>query len=189
MQGVPEGLGVVGAALLFLGLGLGMLVAIGIRRRLGSELPAASHTGRVLTWTVTAALAVGIGVAPFVGWRIAQDLRYTTSIDPWLMERYGVSVFEIHPAAYDRMLERIPPTGTYAMRVHPSVETTFKAAFEQWALTTLLPRRAVTDPGRAGWLITLGIRPEEADSLVVRSWRVHPGGRGIPPSYLGHLRS
>ena len=54
-------------------------------------------------------LATTVGTAPFLGWRIVEDVRYTSQIDPWLSPRYGVSVFKVHPEIFDNAASRIPP--------------------------------------------------------------------------------
>jgi hypothetical protein len=189
VQGLPEEIGPLAAALLVLGCALGAVYALHVHRLLATAFAASGVTGAVASWAVAAALAVGVGVTPFVVWRVVEDLRYTTGLGDWLAQRYGVSVSEIHPAAYDRLLQLVGPGDTYAVREDPRLGKEVRDAFEQWALTTLLPRRAVADLDHADWLVTLGVRPGTVDPRVVRSWRLHPGGQGVPPSYAGKLAS
>ena len=189
MQGLPQGLGAAAAVLLALGLLLAVAYVLWARPRVEAALASAGPAARPIALTITLALGLGLGAAPFLTWRVVEDVRYTSSLDPWIVERYGVSVFEVHPAAHERAAELIAEDETFAMRSDPSLERTMRAAFEQWALTRLLPRRAVADPDDAGWLLTLGVRPETIDDRVVQTWRLHPGGRGVPPSYVGRLRA
>lgn len=168
--------------MLLVGIALAVPYALWAWRRLRSQL--AGEGGAAVAGVVAVALLVGVAAAPFQIWRVVQDIRYTTSLDPWLAERYGVSVFEIHPSLYDKVLERVPPEATYALRVAPGIDDVTRGAFEQWALTTLLPRRAVAPDGDTRWIVTLGIRPAAAEPRRLRAWQLHPGGRGIPPSYL-----
>ena len=187
MQGLPEGIGPLAAALVAVGAVLGVAFTLWGRGRLATAFAAAGATGRTLATVVALALGVGIGIAPYLTWRVVEDIRYTTAVDPWLVERYGVSVFEVNPAAYDRAAELIPRDATYTLRTDPRIERTIREAFEQWALTSLLPRRAVSNPADSKWLLTLGLRPKTVDPRVVRTLRLHPGGRGVPPSYAGEL--
>ena len=187
MQGLPEGIGPLAVALVALGAVLGVAFMLWVRRPLEATFAAAGPTGRTVAATVALALGLGVGAAPYLTWRVVEDVRYTSELDPWLVERYGVSVFEVHPAVYDRAAALIPRDATYALRTDPRIERTRRAAFEQWALTTLLPRRAVSNPADARWLLTLGVRPEAVDPRVVRTIRLHPGGQGVPPSYAGEL--
>lgn len=184
VQGVPDGIGLVGAVLLALGLLVAVPYAFWMRRRLGRAFASAGGTGAAVASLLALALLVGVGATPLTLWRIVQDIRYTSSLDPWLAERYGVSVFEIHPSLYDRLLQRIPPDETYALRVSPGIDDVTRGAFEQWALTTLLPRRAVASTADTRWIVTLGIPPRASDSGRLRAWKLHPGGRGVPPSFL-----
>jgi hypothetical protein len=188
VQGLPQGIGPLAAALLVAGFALGTVYAVLAQRRLAAAFTASGTTGTIAAWTLAAALAVGVGVTPFVTWRVAEDLRYTTSLDDWIAERYGVSVAEVHPSIYDRLQQLVGPTQTYTVRVDPSLPSEARLAFDQWALTTLLPRRAVADLGRADWLVTLGVRPSEIDPRAGRTVQLHPGGQGIPPSYAARLR-
>jgi hypothetical protein len=189
VQGLPQGLDALAAALLAVGALLAVAYLVWARPRVEAALASAGPAARPLALTILVALALGIGGAPFLTWRVVEDVRYTSALDPWLVENYGVSVFEVHPAAHERAAELMPPSDTYALRTDPEIERTRRAAFEQWALTKLLPRRAVADVDDAKWLLTLGVRPEEVDDRVERTWRLHPGGRGVPPSYIGKLRA
>ena len=188
MQGLPAGIGALGGALLVAGLAFGAAYAAYAFRRLRAAFAPATNAAAVAA-VAAAALGVGLGAAPFVAWRVVEDLRYTTGLDPWLAERYGVSVSEIHPSLYDRARTLVPAGDTFAVVVDARVSHERREAFEQWALTTLLPRRAVSDPAAADWLLTLGVAPAEVGPSVGRAVELHPGAGEVPPAYLARVRS
>ena len=105
MEGLPQSPGPVGLALLVVGLALGALFAWRIRTGTVAALEGAT----VVAAIVLVATAATLGSTPFVAWRIVEDIRYTSGIDPWLRPRYGVSVFRVHPEIFDNAKARIPP--------------------------------------------------------------------------------
>ena len=59
-------------------------------------------------WVVLALTATTVGAVPFIAWRVVEDIRYTSHLDPWLVPRYGVSVYGVHPEIFDNAVLRIP---------------------------------------------------------------------------------
>jgi hypothetical protein len=136
---------------------------------------------------VTTMLAVGIAAVPYATWRIVEDIRYTSALDPWLAQNYGVSVYEVHPALYDRVRALVPAGDTYYLRAGKTRDPASAEAFRQWALTALLPRVSVVDPSQAQWLLTLGVDPRAIGPPVDRVWLVRQAGQGVPAAYLGRV--
>jgi hypothetical protein len=140
-----------------------------------------------VTLVVVTMLAVGVAAVPYASWRIVEDIRYTSALDPWLAQNYGVSVYEVHPALYDRVRELVPDRDTYYLRASQTRDPASIQAFRQWALGALLPRVSVTDPWQAKWLLTLGVDPRTIGPPVDRVWVVRQAGQGVPTAYLGRV--
>lgn len=183
MEGLPQHPGAVGLAVLALGLVVGALYGLRARRRVSGAFVGQPS----VAWVVVLLVAVGIGTAPFIAWRIVEDIRYTSSIDAWLVPRYGVSVYEVHPEIFDNAAARIPAGDTYYVISDPGLDRTSRAAFRQWALGYLLPRVAVADPGDAQWILTLGVRPASIGGPIERTWVLKGSVNGLPPAYLGKV--
>lgn len=185
MEGLPQNPGLLGLGILFFGLLLGVLYA----RRIRLAIVASVAGSRSVAYIVLALAATTLGAAPFIGWRIVEDIRYTSAIDPWLATRYGVSVFRVHPEIFDNAALRIPPGETYYLAPSRSLDPTIRGAFRQWALGYLLPRVAVADPNRAQWILTLGVDPESVGPPISKTWVVKEAVSGLPPAYLGKVES
>lgn len=132
-------------------------------------------------------IATTLGAAPFVGWRIVEDIRYTSGLDPWLAPRYGISVYGVHPEIFDNAVRRIPVGDTYYMVTATPINDVAQRAFEEWALGYLLPRMAVTDPANAGWIVTFGVDPRSVGPPIAKTWLLKGPVNGLPPAYLGKV--
>jgi hypothetical protein len=183
VEGLPQHPGPLGLAFLLLGLLGGALYAWRIRGHVRSSVGGSVGVG----WIVLVLVATTVGAAPFIGWRIVEDIRYTSTIDPWLAPRYGVSVFRVHPEIFDNAAKRIPPGDTYFLAPSRRLDRTTREAFRQWALANLLPRVAVADPDQAQWILTLGVDPAGLGPQISRTWRVKEAVSGLPPAYLGKV--
>jgi hypothetical protein len=183
VEGLPQQPGAVGFALLGLGLVAGVLYGLHVLRRVSGGF----EGDRAAAWIVAVVVAAAVGGAPFIAWRIVEDIRYTSSIDDWLVPRYGVSVFEVHPEIFDNAAARIPAGDTYYVASAPGLDRTTRAAFRQWALGYLLPRAAVADPADAEWILTLGVRPSSVGPAVEQTWLMKGPVSGLPPAYLGRV--
>ena len=79
---------------------LGVLLAAvyaGWMRRAGAANGGGYALGTPFAWI---ALTL-IMFTPYIAWRIVEDVRYTSSLNSWIADRYGVSVVQVHPAIFD----------------------------------------------------------------------------------------
>jgi hypothetical protein len=126
--------------------------------------------------------------SPYIAWRIVEDVRYTSALNSWIADRYGVSVAQVHPAIFDAAAAHMPLHARYYLATAPTVDSTRRQAFEQWAAGWLLPRVATSTPAQADWILTLGIKPSTVGPRLQHSWRIWPAVNGAPPAYLGQVR-
>ena len=174
MEGLPQNPSALGAAAILLGLVLGAAFLLWARR----------HESPLATAVATLALAA----FPYVTWRVAEDVRYTSHLDSWLANRYGVSVFRVHPAIFDNAETHMPANARYYLASSPRLDETRRNAFAQWAAGWMLPRIAVATPARAQYVLTLGVSPRSVGVPISRIWRVMPALQGTPAAYLGKVR-
>jgi hypothetical protein len=173
VEGLPQNPSALGAAAILLGLVLG---AVYLRRALRRQS---------LVTVVVASLA--IAAFPYVAWRVVEDIRYTSGLDPWLANRYGVSVFHVHPAIFDNAERHMRANARFYLASSPKIELTRREAFRQWAVSWMLPHVAVTTPSRAQYVLTLGMSPRAVGVPIARVWRVMPALLGTPAAYLGEV--
>ena len=166
-------------------IALGLLAALGYLAWV--RPPGERRRGSVAVTVAIAAIA--IAPAPYVTWRIVEDVRYTSGLSSWIAARYGVSVVQVHPAIFDAAAAHMPRTARYYLKVSPTVDSTRRQAFEQWAAGWLLPRVAVSSPGQAEWILTLGVDPSTVGPPLSRKWRIWPAVEGTPSAYLGKVRT
>jgi len=183
VEGLPQQPGLIGLLILAVGLVAGALYAWRALPRLEPDVGGS----RSVSWIIVALLVTTVGTAPFLAWRVVEDIRYTRQVDPWVAPRYGVSVFGVHPEIFDNAALRIPPGETYYLASSPGLERAVKAAFREWALGYLLPRVATADPDQAQWILTLGVDPASVGPPVARTWRLKESVNGLPPAYLGEV--
>jgi hypothetical protein len=174
VEGLPQNPTALGAAAILLGLVLGALYLLRARRAQG-----------VVTAVVA---AVAIAAFPYITWRVVDDIRYTSHLDPWLADRYGVSVFRVHPAIFDNAETHMRRGARYYLVSSPKLDETRRGAFAQWAAGWMLPRVAVATPSRADYVLALGVDPRRVGVPISRVWRVMPAVQGTPPAYLGEVR-
>ena len=110
----------------------------------------------VATGISSLALATALAGAPYLCWRIVQDVRYTRGISEFVAERIGAYEYDLEGSAFDRLAARLPEQTTYF--VDPG-HTTGSGNFAEWARTALLPRIPVGTPQAAQWVVTLGVDP------------------------------
>ena len=122
----------------------------------------------------------------FSGGGSSRTSRYTSQID---LARAALRrfVFKVHPEIFDNAAWRIPAGDTYYLASDPDLDRATKAAFREWALGYLLPRIAVADPAKAGWILTLGVDPASVGPKVSRTWLMKESVNGLPPAYLGRV--
>ena len=176
MEGLPQSPGAIGIGMIVLGLVVAALAIVWFRR-----------SAAVFTPVLAIALTL-IAFSPYITWRIVEDVRYTSSLNSWIADRYGVSVAQVHPAIFDAAAAHMPLHARYYLATAPNVDPTRRQAFEQWAAGWLLPRVATATPGQAGWILTLGVMPRAVGPALRRTWRIWPAVTGAPPAYLGEVR-
>lgn len=188
MLALPDGVGRLGLVL----LAVGAVAALVVAWRTYRSLAAASAPGGArCAWVpalVAASLGLAVAVAPFSAWRIVQDFRYTSRIDPFVAERIGAYENFLDATLFDDLIRRIPPGDRYYVRVSPAIEPDRAShAFRVWALTALLPRRAVTNPGSADWIVTWGVEPRSIGAPTGQVWRIREPKYGFPAAYLAKV--
>jgi hypothetical protein len=177
MLGVPGSPGAVGWVLLLAGL----LAAAAGGYRFRGRLP-----GEPIAAAAALSLLVTAGAAPFLAWRIVDDLRYTTRLTPYDRSVAGPVQAYLQPYLLDRVPSLIPLGDTYATAVAPSVPYyAARKAFPALALQTLFPRIS-TSPDRAQWIVSWGVRPS-AIAPVGKVVVARPAGKLYPALYVGKV--
>lgn len=186
MIALPSAPGTYGTALIVLGLLLGSIGGALAWRRLRRLLvPRSTSPGSVAAF-VAVTLASSLGLAPYLAWRVVQDLRFTARAEASIVDRVAASANRVDGDAYDRIAAAMPPDATYYVAVDDPER---RINFVYWAHSTLLPRIAVADPRKAGWILTQGIDPRTL-GFPLASVRAIPWDRGDePPVYLARVAS
>lgn len=174
MEGLPQNPDALGLAMILLGLVAAAIYGLRVRR--------------AQSIAVAAVAVLAIAAFPYIAWRVTEDIRYTSRLDPWIANRYGVSVFRVHPAIFDNAASHMPADARYYLASSPQIDDTRRKAFAQWAAGWLLPRIAVASPAQADYVLTLGLRPNSVGAPIARTWRVMPPLLGTPAAYLGRVR-
>jgi hypothetical protein len=182
MLGLPSRPDAVGAAMLVLGVVLGVTAALVVWRgplRGWERLPAA---------TLAIALGVTVAYVPFGAWRIVEDLRFTTGLNDEQVEGAGPIQTFIPPYVLDAVPALLPVGDTYVAVAGPRLpEEVARTAFPYLALTRLFPRTAVADPRRADWVIAWGRDPRSLGVPVEDVRVVWPGQANLPPVLLARV--
>jgi hypothetical protein len=151
MLGLPSTPGPVGAAMLLLGVVVGLAAAYWAWRGPLRDWERATAA------TLAAAIAVTVGSVPFTTWRIVEDLRFTTGLNDEEMEGAGPIHNFIQPYLLDDVVPLIAEDETYVAVAGPAVrEELARTAFPYLALTKLFPRVAAERPADADWLVGWG---------------------------------
>lgn len=165
---------------MFVGLVLAALYVIWSRRSNGGRAGGSS--------TVVAIVTALILFSPYIAWRIIEDVRYTSGLNSWIADRYGVSVAQVHPAIFDSAAARMPLHARYYLVTAADIDAVREGAFKQWAAGWLLPRVATSTAAQADWILTLGVNPATVGPRLEHSWRIWPAVNGTPAAYLGQVR-
>lgn len=184
MRGLPLHPGTTGWAIWIIGLLLGTLYMLRVRRQVIASVGSSLAVGSI----VLLLIATGLGSAPYVTWRFVTDIRYTSKIDSWLAPRYGVSEHGVHPELFDNAAALIPPGATYYLAPAPDLPSRMRSAFIAWSLGYLLPRIAVSDPADADWILTLGVDPATVGPELSKTWIVKEAVGDAPAASLGRVR-
>ena len=178
MLGIPSGLGLTGAPFLLAGILVVAIAAWWVRASLPRD-----GMGRA----AAASLLFTLAATPYLTWRIAEDLRLTTSMSSYELSVAGPVQAYLQPYLLDPVQKIIPPGATYATMTGPGVRfTPAREAFSALAMTALFPRKGVADPRQADWVIAWGIplRGVPVDRVVV----ARPAQGGYPPLLVGKVR-
>jgi hypothetical protein len=132
-------------------------------------------------------LLVTAGAAPYLAWRIVDDLRYTTKLTPYDRSVAGPVQAYLQPYLLDRVPAIIPAGDTYATAVGPSVRfNAARKAFPALALQTLFPRIS-TSPDRADWIVSWGAPPSALEP-VSKAVVARRANDLYPALYVGKVR-
>jgi hypothetical protein len=176
--GVPASPGAVGWTLLAAGLAVAAVAAYAVRRRLPRDAPALAASLCLLLTT---------GAAPYLVWRIVEDLRYTVALGAYNRSVAGPVQAYLQPYLLDRVPSLIPRGATYAAAAGPGVPyPTARQAFPDLALQVLFPRRSVADPRRADYVVAWGVRPRSLAPLS-SLWLARGRSGRYPPLYVGKV--
>jgi hypothetical protein len=169
---LPATPGVAGVILLVLGLIAGVVCGVLLWRELRG-----STTG-LEARLAAAALAVAVGTtvagAPFIAWRIFEDVRLNSRLTRAQAERIGGDSVGIDHRAIDQAARVIPSGDTYFVALPRDMEIRRLRNARRWALTALLPRIEVYDSRKADWVFAWGRDPRSAGVRVVRVVRLGP---------------
>ena len=183
MIALPSSPGAYGTALIVAGLVLGSAlgwVAWGrLRRLFGGGGAATTAVAGVLA----VALASSVGLAPFLAWRVVQNLRYTSRIQRPIVERIAAYENNLDGAAFDKVARIIPRHATFYVEASDPV----RMNFAPWALSALLPRIAVGEPAQAQWILTLAIDPRTLGVPLASVRRIPTGYGDAAPVYLARV--
>lgn len=179
MLGIPAHPGAAGYALLLFGVLVAWPAARVLRRR--------QHDDRVARVAAVAS-AILIAFAPYLAWRVVQDLRVTTAMSAYSRNVSGPVQAYLQPYLLDSVRSIIPPQATYATMVGPGVPyDTARKAFPSLALETLFPR--VSKPvGGAQWIVVWGY-PQGSVSHLGRVIVARPAAGAYPAVLVVRRRS
>jgi len=150
MLGVPSHPGAVGYAVLALGVLVTLLAVLALRGRWPQES---------VERLAVVSIAIVVAIAPYVAWRVVEDLRVTTAMGSYDRSVAGPVQAYLQPYLLDPVRTIIPPGATYATVVGPGVPyDTAKRAFPSLALETLFPRVSKA-PREAQWIVAWGAAP------------------------------
>ena len=183
MIALPSSPGPYGTALIVAGLVLGSVLGWVVWGRLRRRLGAGGATTAAVAGVLAAALASSVGLAPYLAWRVVQDLRYTSKIQRPIVERIAAYENNLDGAAFDEVAQIIPRHATFYVKASDPT----RMNFELWALSALLPRIALSDPGQAQWILTLGIDPRTLGVALATVRRIPTSYGDAAPVYLARV--
>lgn len=155
MLGLPAHPGRTGELL----LAVGIVAALTLAPLVWRHTLAATSGAVVVAGLVALVIVSTTAAAPFVAWRIVEDVRYTSRLTRPQAERIGGDDAGIDWRAYTWLRMRLPPRATYALRLRPLDRVT-RVSTLYWSGYVLLPRVRLADPREAQWVVGWGTRPE-----------------------------
>jgi hypothetical protein len=120
---------------------------------------------------VTVVLGVTFAAAPFVVWRVVEDIRRTAPITPEHARYVGAETARIDGELVEAVAERIPPNASYYVAVAPDAFVQIRESLANWMGFALLPRRRVGDHRSADWIVVWGATPAQV-GLVAHEVRL-----------------
>ena len=187
MIGLPAEPGLVGTAFLAAGAIVGIAIGIAAWRRLFGAF-GEGRAAQLVRGVVVVALTAGTGIAPFVAWRIVEDIRVVADVTRADAEVIGALGNEIDATVFDDFRAAIRAEETYYVDTSKTIDPTRAGAFRQWSLGALLPRVRVLDPADADWVVTWGLDPRQLGVSLARTEMVRPPAGGFPAYYLARVR-
>jgi hypothetical protein len=178
--GVPASPGAVGWLLIALGV---LVIAVGVGRARGVLATADRSSAAAVV-----ALLVAIGSAPYIVWRIVEDLRYTTALGTYDATFAGPVQAYLPGYLLDGATRLIPPGSTYATVVSPTVPwAPARTGFGPLAMNVLFPRRGVADPRVAAFVVSWGVAPRRVTSPK-RIWVLRKASGAAPAILVAQVK-
>src|SRR5262245_371779 len=176
MLGLPAHPGRVGIALIVAGILVAAVLAPLVWASLRRSLP--GPEGRWPALLLAASLLCTLAAAPFLAWRIVEDIHYTDPLTGPQAERIGGDMRQIDYHSVDGVAAVIPPGQTFYVAADPGMDPLRRREIEYWAGYALLPRIRVRDPARARWIVGWETDPRLTGLRVGQVIRVSPVGDG-----------
>ena len=155
MVGVPAAAAATTAALFLAGIlavAVGLFLARGRLHRLG-----------VAERIVVAATAASLVAVPWIGWRFVEDLRTTTTLDPY--ERANMGPIQAYLPGY--LVQNVHVRGTWTTDIGPQPNEIARQAFPSLVLVKLFPQLSAA-PDRADWALRFGYDAAHPYRVTVR---------------------
>jgi hypothetical protein len=146
-----------------------------------------SPSARLSGMTAVALAASALAVAPVTAWMIVSDLRAAKELSTREAERIGPEEYGLDTSLIDRVADVIPSGATYDVAFSGRLDPQRTSVFRVWSLAALLPRRAVSDPSSADWIISWGVPPSELGVPVTEVRVIEPAAKSDPPVYVGRV--
>jgi hypothetical protein len=176
--GVPAASALTLAALFLVGLVLAVSLCVVLRRSWPATLEERAVAVAVLALVVS---------APYIAWRVVEDVRYTTKLDAYQRQSAGPIQAFLPGYLVQRAAAIVPPSGTYSTLVGPSAANAIaRKAFPSLVMVSLFPRRSAP-PSEAGWIIVWGV-PRDRAARLGRVYVVQPALGPLPPVYAVRVR-
>jgi hypothetical protein len=153
---LPPEPGTTGTLMLALGVVLGVLLLL-----LGRRVVVAEAGGGPVGLVTGVFLAVTIAGAPYTLWRVVEDIRETAPISAEHARYVGAETKLIDGELAERIGAPMPAGATYYVAVAPDAYSEIRESLGHWLGYALLPRRRVTEPAEAEWIVTWGATPDE----------------------------
>lgn len=163
---------------------VGAAVGVFLAARFG---PWSTSRARAAGAIAAALIASSLAVAPVTAWAVISDIRDARQLSQRESERIGPEENRLETAVVDRIAALVPPGDTYSLVFPETADPDRILVFRLWALSALLPRVAVTDPGSSDWFVGWGVSPRAAGVPVSGVEVLEFNNRSDPPVYVGRV--